>query len=408
MQERASPFGLQKSLDLKPTALSLSRRTVKQAGSLSRLPVELLYNIVEHLRVGETACLSLTCRELYQNEHLRQIWALALHGHPHWSCVKPWAPELNEKLGFLKLIWLDLPNHSLCGYCFTFYKRGKPRSDWFDCGSCSEEAYCATVQVAAGIHLPWWCIRAVLDCDVRGSARDRNLNCITLHTDWQTRNDVRRPPARWLARSSVQPELSGGRLMTHACQRLLYTPERSFISKRDDRLKLLWARRAVRYLPVCEHLNRNNPLLPLPARVDWSVSEVSRLIMDKACRKSSDLRRCSACLADCKWTVCKHPEGVIEIILDTWRIMEHPRPGPWDSFDQFKARWSHESSASNLDGVSLVNTIQDPPKKFARSVSRDRKKVGANQTHRLGSKALQALSSKSLWGWLEKLTREKS
>lgn len=387
LQERASPVGLQEMSDLQPNALSSIRSTATQTGYLSRLPVELLYNIVVHLDVVETACLSLTCRELYQDEHLRQIWAFALRGLPHWSRADPLAPELNEKHRFFKLIWLDLPSHFLCGFCFNFYKREKPGSDYFDCGSCSKEAYCPRIQVASGNYLPWWCVRAVLDCDARGSAQDRNLNCITLHTDWQTRNDVRQPPARWLARSSVEPELSRGKLITHACQRFLYTPEHSFVP--DHPLNLLWAERAVRYLPVCEHLNRHNPLSPIPERLEWSVSEISRLMSDKACKQSSELRRCSVCLTVCRWTVCKHPEGVIEIFLDTWRIMEYDEAKPWGSLDQFQTRWSHESRASNLDGVELVNTIQEP------------QPVRIGQ---LGTKALQALRRKSFWRWLEKMT----
>lgn len=215
LQQYASASDLQEPSDLQSIEpfSSTTQTTITQTDTLSRLPVELLYNVVEHLRVEEIACLSLTCRELYQDTHLRRSWASAFRGRPKWSHIDTRAPELDQRLRFLMLRWLDLPNHSLCGYCFNFYMKGKPLSGWFDCGDCSKTVHLWGIQVVAGNWLPWWCIRSVLDWDARGSAQDRNLNCMRLDTDWQLQNDSRQPPATWLAKSSVELEIVGGRLI---------------------------------------------------------------------------------------------------------------------------------------------------------------------------------------------------
>lgn len=196
--------------------------------------------------------------------------------------------------------------------------------------------------------------------------------------------------------------------MTHACQRLLYTPKHNLNTGQDQTAVQLWARRAVRYLSVCTGLNRTNTILPIPERMDWSVSQISKLMMDEyALKKTAELRRCSTCLTNFKWTVHKHPEGVIEIILDTWSIMEES-PRLWDSVHQYSARWSYESNASNLDNITLLSTMTQPPKQPARSVSKDTDMFEANKTHRSGSKVLRALRSTPLWRWVKNKTQKTS
>lgn len=384
------------------------RPTITQVGPLSNLPVELLYRIVKYLRTREVACLSLTCHELYQNEHLQQIWTSDLRGPPrHASGCKMYPvpsyrrpPKVEERLRFFMLMWMDLPNHSVCGRCFTFYKKYRPLSGWFDCGDCGKDRSSPLRQVIAGHSLPGWCMRAVWDYVAYSAVRDKPLDCLTLEKDWQTHYDNSGEiPATWWIRSTINVEMAGWLPVTHACQRLLHTlGYRRSNPERQDLTNQLLARRAIRSLRICEG-SYHSPLSK-EWMTKWSMSDITKFMNDdKAWKKTSETRRCIHYSTEYRWTVYRHGSDIIEIVLDTWRIfdLDMVSPYPLDSLNQYSARSFPGSNASNLDNIALRYTDIEPPQKLARSAIWSSNMFEADEIYRFGPKTLRALKSTSLW-----------
>lgn len=181
--------------------------------------------------------------------------------------------------------------------------------------------------------------------------------------------------------------------VTHACQRLLQTLEyrRSNPEARDLTNQLL-ARRAVRSLQICGS-DYHSPWSE-DRTIKLSMSDLTELINDKACKNTSKTRRCSHCSAEYRWTVYRHGIDISEIVLDTWRIFD-PRMVTFlpavESLNQYSAQSFPESDASKIDDTVFVTTILQPPQIPERSAIRYTKRFEANEIYSFGCRALRAL-----------------
>ncbi|KEQ59550.1 uncharacterized protein M437DRAFT_68886 [Aureobasidium melanogenum CBS 110374] len=426
MQAYSSDPDIQEPSDLQLSepALLSGRPTTAQTGPLNKLPLELLYNIVGYLLVRETACLSLTCHDLYRNKHLQQIWKPDLRGPVRWpvnhmmmSSPIPY-PQLDDHLRFIMLLWMDLPNHSLCRRCYRFYTKDRPLRGWLHCRRCHMiDLSVHRIQVVPGEFLPDWCMRAVWDYIAYSSVQDKFLDCLTFQKDWRTGYDKSgNIPATFWIRYTIEIEIIGGLPVIHACQRLLYTSEHRRNPKTDALSNQFLALRAARILRICED-EYHHPLND-DQRIETRASDLIKLMTVPAWtvpawtvpawKRTTETRKCSLCPREYKWTVYRHGTDTTEIVLDTWKIFSThlAKTLPVESLNRYSAQSFLESNASNIDNTAFVATAQQPPPEVTRSAVRYTDMSKANVIYSFGYRALRALKRTSLWIWLRNKKRK--
>jgi len=100
-------------------------RHYARANTLGDLPLELIREISTYLPVHSIAALGLTCKDLYNDEMLRQSW---IRGFSQAEKEKDYLyffdmelrvphSRSREVIGLLKPLEKDLPHMSICRYC---------------------------------------------------------------------------------------------------------------------------------------------------------------------------------------------------------------------------------------------------------------------------------------------------
>ncbi|CAC9889872.1 unnamed protein product [Aureobasidium pullulans] len=338
--------------------LAISEATSAEAGLFSRLPLDLLGKFAQHLSPNSAASIALTCRDLYSDKYLRRKWypALCVGKTPGGDLVG-WLQARLKRVGFLKLLWRDLPDHILCGRCRTLHSKDENAYEWPNRGKCSkvQEYQEHGLAVVPGRHLPPWYLEMIMDCDGEEASHGGNLEPITLDTDWKLCHDLPSCANAWLSKSSIEPRVVKDSLMIHACQRLLFTSR--YVSRLEcvAQIGLVIDQRPDTELYICEHASSHRLVTVLEMIAEFELSP------DQEPVQRSFVTDCDDCEGvEFIWTVCRHSNGALEIILDTWRNLSYCSASTrWENFrgevDMAYLRFMQAFGSRRLCDLGLVS-----------------------------------------------------
>lgn len=309
----------------------------KRRTEFSSIPVELVVAFSKHLPIYSVACLSLTCKKLYNDQNLREIWVPHVKGRAaierqNDEYTKQVRPDIrnHERLSFMLCLQVDLPQLLLCDYCLRFRPRqpsprdskdqirfAPPYKDYLIPCSCS-----ARRNGMMWLHYKEWSYHISFDHLQQLMLRNKcggnhgpALTSLSLKSDWQLREYREQFRARWMKKMDVRPIFINSSLVLHICQRMLFNLSDLLAMKSDgiscsDYISVLIAT-CLKLCPCgsCTNISEISLWVRLQPGVELPSPGLSI---------TSPLFKCNQCLTEVILNYFKHDEGDFELVVDTW------------------------------------------------------------------------------------------
>lgn len=320
-----------------PTLRPSNMPSIHYAGKLTLgdLPLELVREISTYLPAYSVAALSLTCKDLYNDETLRQSWTQKFYqaekekGYSCFFGTKLWLPHFRniDLLLLLRLLERDLPYMSVCGNCERLHTIRKiplhmSRNDC-ECWS----PYSKAPDLGMWLHWEDWDfnlsfehVQDFMRHHILGPGFGSSTKRCSLVRNWHSHRFSTKYHAVWMRRLELRPTIINDCLMITTSQHIMVSDQylQSLTNNGEDCIHIV-ANLASCSFKICQ-CYRSGKTVFLKREIKRQLRQLWQ-DASKADLSTSlvlQLSRCSTCLTEFDFSLLRHKKGLYELVLNTW------------------------------------------------------------------------------------------